>query len=545
MNYAYTPAGRLQTIQRNNGVTSVYAYDKAGRLRSLNHTGVAGTLARYIYTSDAVGNRVRAEETIGGVTRVMTYTYDPLSRLIGAEYSTGEVYVYRYDAVGNRTAMTTTTGVTIYLYDAANRLTNVNDVVYTWDDRGNLISDGENTYIYDAAGRMRRAATAGGTLEYVYNADGLRVRQGADTFTWDWATGVPEVLRDGDSMYLVGHDTLGWQTGADWAYALPDALGSVRQETDADGDVTAAREWSPYGEELGEAQNGLGYTGEWFDAGVGLTYLRARWYDGASGRFTSQDAWEGDYYKPQTLHFYVYVENNAINLVDPSGLCPPSPPLPPGECLPPWTPPADQEFADRVRIDDDELPASGSDIYRRLSLYYRTEPKEWILARMMYSEVKTHLANSYDEMRYVGYIVKIRVGVFWENYSTTPGQHDGKIGPTGWHSQLLKNNQQFSGLWGSRARNPNISIFQRALEIASWVIDVPFEFIAEELCGYDSWLAYGTYPENVQNVLPDGKKSKVFHTGQNVFMDKSTEDNMVIQWCKEKTDENNSCKNYK
>jgi len=89
---------------------------------------------------------------------------------------------------------------------------------------------------------MRRAATAGGTLEYVYNADGLRVRQGADAFTWGWATGVPELLRDGDSLYLVGHDTLGWQTGADWAYALPDALGSVRQETDASGNAVAIRE---------------------------------------------------------------------------------------------------------------------------------------------------------------------------------------------------------------------------------------------------------------------------------------------------------------
>jgi len=50
----------------------------------------------------------------------------------------------------------------------------------------------------------------------------------------------------------------------------------VRQETDAAGAVTAVREWSPYGEEIGGAQAGLGYTGEWFDAVMGLQYLRAR-----------------------------------------------------------------------------------------------------------------------------------------------------------------------------------------------------------------------------------------------------------------------------
>ena len=66
-------------------------------------------------------------------------------------------------------------------------------------------------------------------------------------YTWDWATQVPELLSDGDARYLVGHDTLGWTDGAAWTYALPDALGSVRQEVDAAGALIAARAWSSYG----------------------------------------------------------------------------------------------------------------------------------------------------------------------------------------------------------------------------------------------------------------------------------------------------------
>jgi hypothetical protein len=61
------------------------------------------------------------------------------------------------------------------------------------------------------------------------------------TFAWDWATGVPELLSDGDKRYLVGHDTLGWEDAGGhvlsevegWTYAVPDALGSVRQAVDA------------------------------------------------------------------------------------------------------------------------------------------------------------------------------------------------------------------------------------------------------------------------------------------------------------------------
>lgn len=90
-------------------------------------------------------------------------------------------------------------------------------------------------------------------------------------------------MSDGESRYLIGYDTLGWQTGSDWRFALPDALGSVRQEADGAGAVTAVREWSPYGEEVGGAQAGLGFTGEWFDASVGLEYLRARWLDVGTG----------------------------------------------------------------------------------------------------------------------------------------------------------------------------------------------------------------------------------------------------------------------
>ncbi|MDY7077500.1 MAG: RHS repeat domain-containing protein [Chloroflexota bacterium] len=77
--------------------------------------------------------------------------YDPLGRLTAADYSSGESFEYAYDAVGNCLALTetiTSTVVTTYTHDAANRLTSAGDVTYTWDDRGNLVSDGTFTYTY-------------------------------------------------------------------------------------------------------------------------------------------------------------------------------------------------------------------------------------------------------------------------------------------------------------------------------------------------------------------------------------------------------------
>ena len=144
------------------------------------------------------------------------------------------------------------------------------------------MSDGVFTYSYNAAGRPVRAESVTATVVYTYNTDGLRVAQSVDgemtEFAWDWATGVPEMLSEGGSLYLVGHDTLGKWDGSVWAYYLPDALGSARQAADSTGQAVSSREWTPYGVEMGVAQAGLGYTGKWWDAALGLTYLRARWY---------------------------------------------------------------------------------------------------------------------------------------------------------------------------------------------------------------------------------------------------------------------------
>jgi RHS repeat-associated protein len=212
-------------------------------------------------------------------------------------------------------------------------LTAAGGVTYTWDDRGNLTNDGTFTYTYNAAGRLVRAESVTSTLVYTYTAGGLRVAQSVDgdvtEFAWDWASGLPELLSEGDNVYLVGHETLGWWDGNQWAYILPDALGSVRQVTDETGAVTDAREWTPYGVELalsgvegvGAAQAGLGYTGEWQDAALGLTYLRARWYDAYLNQFVSPDPIVPDYRNPQNINDYTYALGNPISFTDPSGQC--------------------------------------------------------------------------------------------------------------------------------------------------------------------------------------------------------------------------------
>lgn len=64
------------------------------------------------------------------------------------------------------------------------------------------------------------------------------------------------------------------------------------------------------------------FTGQQRDDTLGYTYLRARYYDPAIGRFISKDPFPSNASKPESINRYVYVSNNPTNLTDPSGQCP-------------------------------------------------------------------------------------------------------------------------------------------------------------------------------------------------------------------------------
>ena len=104
-------------------------------------------------------------------------------------------------------------------------------------------------------------------------------------------------------------------------YLLADALGSVRQIADADGNVTLAESYEPYGSVLsstGTASSIFGYAGEQVDTS-GLVYLRARYMQPTLGIFLARDPWSGEQMRPGSMNGFGYVEGNPVNRVDPTG----------------------------------------------------------------------------------------------------------------------------------------------------------------------------------------------------------------------------------
>jgi RHS repeat-associated protein len=177
--------------------------------------------------------------------------------------------------------------------------------------------------------------TTGLTWSASYNGDGARLREVTNglptTYTLDLAAPLVTALAErtgattkqylygqGDSPLAVYTRTLSGVEG--WTYLSGrDGLNSVRQETDASGNVLTARSFDPYGAPLdGNGGGPFGYTGEQTDV-TGLVFLRARYMQPALGMFLSRDTWAGIADRPATIQGYNYAADDPILFRDPAG----------------------------------------------------------------------------------------------------------------------------------------------------------------------------------------------------------------------------------
>jgi len=97
-----------------------------------------------------------------------------------------------------------------------------------------------------------------------------------------------------------------------------DGLGSITSLSNTSGSIAQTYTFDSFGNQTGSSgslTNPFRYTAREFDPETSLYYYRARYYDPTIGRFLSEDRlrFRGG------IDFYVYVENNAVNLKDPYG----------------------------------------------------------------------------------------------------------------------------------------------------------------------------------------------------------------------------------
>ena len=382
--YDYLLNGNVSSETGTNG-TKTYAYDGLGRLKQENANN---------YYYDDYSNR--SGNNKGGVD--YNYQYDKNNRLLkmwddmsdgGGSIPPKTTLDYTYDNNGNQTT----------------RLSSV-EVDLTTNEPGSPASDyidslgADVVTEFDGFNRLKKAFSGSGSIEYTYNGDGLMVKKvekdstsavvKTTEFVYDGANIIAEFVTSDESysnLYKRGLNLFagvlchasGGGVKVNYNYnghgdvvqvtdgIVPKQIlrglhaGDLNYDFDNDGlvDVMDAiwylqnsayisYNYDAFGNRtvtkhaMAVEMSPFGYCGEYYDSSTSYIYLRARWYDSATGRFISEDPIRDG------LNWYAYCGGNPVNFVDPLGLDPVSSPTDKGPFWKPGDTP-NLEFGDPAR----------------------------------------------------------------------------------------------------------------------------------------------------------------------------------------------------
>ncbi len=326
MTFGYDPAGREIERLLDTGVAMTQTWDRNSRLVSqvLHEPGQqrATQQRTFRYRADGYTSAVA-----DGVTGMRQYDLDPVGR-VTAVNGNGWHEAYTYDATGCVTSaaspsvdsrgarqydetLVLTTGDMRFSYDPQGRMVirqkkRLSRKPETWryewnaEDRlvGVMTPDGTRwRYLYDPLGRRvakEKLAADGSTTERTdFTWDGPvlaeQVRSDGRATSWDFAPGRFEPVAQTERRATSSQEWVDEQFYA----IVTDIVGTPTELVDPDGQIAWRSRTTVWGEQigrpLGAAHTPLRFAGQYFDEETGLHYNYARYYDPASGRYTSTD----------------------------------------------------------------------------------------------------------------------------------------------------------------------------------------------------------------------------------------------------------------
>jgi RHS repeat-associated protein len=296
-------------------------------------------------------------------TRTQSFAYDQVNRIVGAHTSAttgancwGETYTM--DQWANMTAIGALSGYSGCTQENLSVTATTNNRLsstgFSYDLSGNMLTDGMNTYAWNAESEMKSAAG----VNYTYDGDGNRLQKSNGKIYW-YGAGT-EILDESDasgnftSEYVFfGGKRIARRdvASSNIYYYADDMLGSTSKIVQA-GQTTPCydADFYPYGGErvvTSTCPQNYKFEGKERDTATGNDDFGARYYTSRLGRWLSSD-WSAvpiavpyaNMANPQTLNLYAMVSDNPETFADLDGhWCSYGQNLPGGACLPPPPPP--------------------------------------------------------------------------------------------------------------------------------------------------------------------------------------------------------------
>jgi RHS repeat-associated protein len=272
--------GRITTWSQQVGATPpslhTLGYDAVNQLLSDNVTNTGNLITTFAYTYDPSGNRLT--EQIGASTHVATY--NGLNE-IRTTTAPGASRTNEWDALDRFVAVNGGNQRTEFTYDGLNRRVAIRQLVNDAE-----VSHRRFVWCDDEICEERDGA---GTVTKRFFPQGMKVESGPNAGTY---------------------------------YYTRDHLGSIRELTDANGNVRARYAYDPFGRRTkltGDLDADFGFAGMFWSAEANLSLTLMRAYDPALGRWLSRDPLPNTEMS-QGPNLYAYVANDPVNYIDPYGL---------------------------------------------------------------------------------------------------------------------------------------------------------------------------------------------------------------------------------
>ena len=323
--YDYDDIGNLKTENRNG---NVFKYT-ANNVNQYTQRTVPGRVN--ISGSAASDAKVTIKQTSAGYTRPLRYgnyfnAFFNLDNSTNAVTDSFDIYAVKYDGTKD-----------IVAKQSLNVFVAKTPEQFTYDNDGNLLTDGKFTYTWDAENRLVKAETSDTRIEFTYDYMGRRTNKKLyinnvltteTKFTYDGWNLAAEYDASNTliNSYLWGEDLSGSLQGAGGVGGLLavnnylpifDGNGNITTYLDNSGNVVATYQYDPFGKiicSFGTKSDDLLYrfSTKYFDKETALYYYGYRYYNPETSRWLSRDPIE----EAGGNNLYAFINNDAVNRWD-------------------------------------------------------------------------------------------------------------------------------------------------------------------------------------------------------------------------------------